>query len=378
MSDENQDRHAVLSEAFDRLAAEPDPEPVVEPAEVAAPAEIDVEPDTRTAAERARDDKGRFAPKGDTKLPETSAAAPERAQKVDAGKTTAANQGKPAGAESPPSPAGQPAPETPAVKPPQSWKPAAREAFSKAPPEVQQEVMRREHEITRTLQENAEARKFAETVQRQLSPFEGLARANGMDAMSYAGSVMQAAAQLFQGPRPARHAVVASLIQQAGLTSDEDLTAISQALAGKGAAPSQPQTQPAFDPRAEVHRVLQEERQREDAERSRQVVQDFIATQPEFLNDVYEDMAAIIESDKRAGRNPDVKRAYDRACKLNEDVSKILEQRKAVETARTAQAATQRTRAAASSIRSQPAVAASAQPADRREVIARRYDELST
>jgi hypothetical protein len=375
MSDENQDRHAVLSEAFDRLAAEPDPEPAVEQAEVVeAPTEI--EPDTRTAAERGRDDKGRFAPKGDTKPPEKSAAAPERAQKVDAGKTTAANQGKPAGAESPPSPAGPPAQTTP-VKVPQSWKPQMRELAAKLPAEFHpliEESLRRDGEVTRALQETAEARRTAETVQKTLAPFEGVARASGMDVMSYAGSVMQTAAMLFQGPQGNRAALIAQLIKQAGVNPED----VNPYLSGEAQPAAAQARQPAFDPRAEVHRVLQEERQREDAERSRQVVQDFIATQPEFLNDVYEDMAAIIESDKRAGRNPDVKRAYDRACKLNEEVSNILEQRKAAEAARTAQAATQRTRAAASSIRSQPAVAASAQPADRRELLARRYDELNT
>jgi hypothetical protein len=372
MSDENQDRHAVLSEAFDRLAAEPDPEPAVEQAEVVeAPTEI--EPDTRTAAERGRDDKGRFAPKGDTKPPETSAAAPERAQKVDAGKTTAANQGKPAGAGSPLSPAGTPAPAALAVKPPQSWKPSAREAFSKAPPEVQQEVMRREHEITRTLQENAEARRFAETVQRQLSPFEGVARASGMDVMSYAGSVMQAAAMLFQGPPGKRPELIAQLIRQAGINPED----VNPYLTGERAAPP-PQAQPQPNIEEIVERRLSEREQRAEAGRAQQTVAEFAAKEPEFLNDVVPDMVAIIDADRRAGRNPDLQRAYDRACKLNEDVSKILEQRKAAETARTAQAATQRTRAAASSIRSQPAVAASAQPADRRELLARRYDELNT
>jgi hypothetical protein len=371
MSDENQDRHAVLSEAFDRLAAEPDPEPVVEPAEVAAPAEIDVEPDTRTAAERARDDKGRFAPKGDTKLPEKSAAAPERAQKVDAVKTTAADQGKPAGAEYPHAPVGQPAP---AVKPPQAWTPAAREAFAKAPPEVQQEVAKREREIALTLQQTAEARRMSESVHRTLAPFEGIARASGMDVMSYAGSVMQAAAQLFQGPVGNRPALIAQLIKQAGVNPED----VNPYLTGERAAPQPAQAQPQPNIEEIVERRLTEREQRAEAERTKQTVAEFAAKEPEFLNDVVPDMVAIIDADRRAGRNPDLQRAYDRACKLNEDVSKILEQRKAAETARTAQAATQRTRAAASSIRSQPAVAASAQPADRRELLARRYDELNT
>jgi hypothetical protein len=73
-------------------------------------------------------------------------------------------------------------------------------------------------------------------------------------------------------------------------------------------------------------------------------------------------MVAVIEADKRLGRNPDLRRAYDKACRLNEDVSKILDQRKAAEAARTANAATDRSKAAAVSIRSRPAAPIGAKP----------------
>jgi hypothetical protein len=219
---------------------------------------------------------------------------------------------------------------------------------------VQEEALRIDREVRQVMQESAEARRTAETVTRTLAPFEGLARSQGMDAMSYAGSVMQTAAALHMGTPQQKAGIVAQLIATYGIDTD----AVNAAMQNPQAPQAQrqaSQAQPSFDPRAEVHRVLEEER-------TQAALRDFQASQPEFLDDVWQDLVAVIEADKRLGRNPDLRRAYDKACRLNEDVSKILDQRKAAEAARTANAATDRSKAAAVSIRSRPAAPVSAKP----------------
>jgi hypothetical protein len=270
-------------------------------------------------------------------------------------KAAAAGKGPADGAAPPPvAPSAEPAPH--AVKAPQSWTPAAREAFTRAPPEVQAEVARREAEITRAMNDAAPAKKMAEQVQRTLQPFEGIARANGMDLMSYAGSVMQTAAQLFQGPPGNRAQLIAQLIKQAGVNPED----VNPYLSGE--AQPQARQQPAFDPRAEVQRVMAEERQRIEAEQNQSAVQEFLTTQPEFVNDVWPDMVAVINADRAAGRKPDIAKAYDRACRMNEDVSKVLESRKAADAAR-AQAPTVRAaKAAAVSIKPSAAAATPGRP----------------
>jgi hypothetical protein len=340
----------AMNAAAEKLAA-PETEPVIEAAPV-----VDAAPETPpaptseapkpAAADRARDDVGRFAKAGEKPAAQKPPAAPKGDVHGAASAVPPPGPGKVEGAVSPAALSTEPVkPDAAPLKLPSSWKPAAREALAKAPREVQEEAVRIDREVRQVMQEAAPLKQRVAEVDRALAPFEGIARASGMDVMAYAGSVMQTAAMLFQGPVGNRPALIAQLIRQAGVNPED----VGRHLAGEAPAEAH---QPAFDPRAEVQRVLQEERQREDSERARRSAQEFLATEPEFINDVYVDMAAIIESDKRAGRNPDVKRAYDRACRMNEDVAKILDQRKAAEAAKTATAATQASRAAAVSIRS--------------------------
>lgn len=341
---------------------EPAEMPAAEVEAAPEPAETETATETETdaqAAERARDEKGRFAPKDEApKAAETTrkpAAAP-KAGANGAASAPPAGQGKAAGASSPSTPAAAPAS---TVKAPQSWTPAAREAFAKAPPEVQREVERREREIARTLQETADVRKGYEQVQRTLAPYETIARANGMDAMSYAGSVLQTAAVLHVGTPQQKAQAFAALIQQ----FQPDLQAINAFLEGK--AGPVPQNQPAARPvdiESLVNQKLEQARAKQDAE-------SFLATKPEFLDDVRDDMLLVMQTARSQGRNMTWAEAYDRACKMNEGVQEALAQRKAAEATRTAQPVTDAARRAASSVRSQPAAPMRAQPKGIREAM---------
>jgi hypothetical protein len=345
-------RESIESAMNAQAEAEPvEAAPVEAAAEVPAPS---AEAPNPAAADRARDETGRFAKA--EKAAEKPAAAPKGAEKAGTDKAAAAGKGTADGAVTPPVPSAPPAQAAP-VKVPQSWKPHMRELAAKLPAEFHpliEESLRRDGEVTRALQETAEARRFAETVQRQLSPFEGVARASGMDVMSYAGSVMQTAAQLFQGPQGGRAELIAKLIKQAGVNPED----VNPYLTGERAAPQQAapaQPQPNID--EIVERRLTERDQRAEAERTKQAIAEFTATQPEFLNDVYTDMVAIIEAGKRTGRNVTLQQAYDRACRMNEDVAQVLEKRKATEAARAQAPTVQRAKVAASSIKPSAAAA---------------------
>jgi hypothetical protein len=66
-------------------------------------------------------------------------------------------------------------------------------------------------------------------------------------------------------------------------------------------------------------------------------------------------MREILTIAARQGKNMDYKQAYDRACKLNEEVAGVVAQRQAAQAARAPGTVTAATRAAASSVRSSPA-----------------------
>jgi hypothetical protein len=345
------DIRSAMEAAATQLESAPEPASTPEPAEVEIPVEVEAAPEAKAEPEkspidRARDEEGKFAKAEKAKAKvqaksitpkETTGVAPEAKVADDAGQEE-------------PSPPPDPAPVVPTVKAPASWKPQAREAFSKAPPEVQQEVLRRESEISRTMQETAEARKTVESVRQTLAPYESLARSQGMDTMKYAGSVLQTAAALHMGSAQQRSQVIATLIASYGI----DVDMVNAAMQGQPMAQGQQQAPP-VDVEGLVERALQSRMQQANQARAAQAWDTFSATAPEFLETVSEDMKEILLIAGRQGKNITYEQAYDRACKLNEDVASVLAQRKAAQAARAPGTVTAATRAAASSVRSSPA-----------------------
>ena len=339
------DIREALEKASSTLEADA-PEPVeVESAPEPVQAEaVEAEPEPAKES-RARAEDGTFKKTDKTTKPATPAKEAEgKAQAANgAAPATPEAQGKEAGAVPPPAPASQPA-----VKAPQSLTPAEREAFAKAPPELQKAFERREREVNRALSESSEDRKFAASVRQSLSPFEGLARANGMDTVRYAGSVMQTAAALHMGSPQQKAAVVASLISNYGI----DVDAINAQMTGQ--AP-QPQQAPQQDVNALVERAIQTRLAQATQDRAARAWSEFQASAPEFLEEVQPQMRAVLMAAAEDGRNMTYKEAYDLACRMNPEVFGAMQQRQSAEAVRTPKPVTERARAAASSPRTQPA-----------------------
>jgi hypothetical protein len=338
-----------------------DAEPAFETAPVeteAAPEPVETQPEPQEtaaeAAQRARDEKGRFA----QKPPEAKAAAPKPAEPA---KPAPAAEAKPL----------EPKPEPVAsVKAPQSFKPAVRELAQKLPAEfrpILEESLRIDNEAKRALNDSHQARQFATQVQQQLAPYETIARANGTDAMTWAGSALQMVASLYAGTPQQRAQTIANAISMSGADIDA-INAVMQGQAPQGHAAPQQQSQ-------DVSRLVQQEFQRVAQEAQQQRAtnawEEFQASAPEFLEDVKDDMRFILEREGAAGRNMTYQQAYDRACKLNEGVSATLEQRKSTAAVRAQAPTVQRAKVAGSSIRATPAATATrpAGPRSLRETI---------
>lgn len=335
-------------------SAEEAPEVVAAPEAEVAPVEAQHEETAAEAAQRARDEKGRFAPKAAEAKPAEKPQAVKPAEPVKAAPVEA----KPL----------EPKPEVRAepVKTPQSFKAATRELAQKLPAEfrpILEDAIRIDNEAKRALNDSAEARKTVEAVRSTLQPYEAIARANGMDAMQYAGSVLQSAAVLQMGSPQQKAALVAGLIKQYGISPDD----VNPFLSGEAQPPRQMAPQPAaptVDPREQVRAILEEER-------NRQVIEEFLGSKPEFLDDVMDDMTLLLRADRAKGGNMTPQQAYDRACKMNEDVSSVLAQRKAAEALRAQAPTVQRAKVAGASIKPSPAATATrpAGPTSLRETI---------
>src|SRR5262245_62547457 len=132
-------------------------------------------------AARERDEQGRFV-KSETPPPEKTA------QEPAAGRPLEPPEGKPPAAAVPPAPPPE------ALKAPSSWRPDVREKWGVVPPEVQQEIHRRENELQHVLQVSSEARKFVDAFERTVSPYQVFIRAENSTPLQAIDNLMQTAA----------------------------------------------------------------------------------------------------------------------------------------------------------------------------------------
>lgn len=330
-------------------APEPASAPAVEAAPEAAPGRVvDVkegETDEQAIA-RARDEHGRFKK---TEAQKTAAepikpTAPLVAGAVDAQK--AAAEPKP--------------PPTEPLKPPGGWTPQAREKWSGLPPEVQQEVHRLDRERSIAYQRLVPIAKTGEAFQRVMAPFEGMIRAEGGDPIAAVDSVMRTAAALRTAPPGHKAALIANMVKTFGVP----IEALDAALAGHAPPPGAGGGQ-GFDPSqlrqeilGELRTQLQQERQQSQAARAQAEVE-AVASKLEFFDDVREDMGDLMELAARRGKVLTTEQAYEAALRAphHSGILDIVNQRKAAESAKQAQAQADKARAAGSSIRGQPASA---------------------
>lgn len=371
-NEETDDRYAALEAAFDAAQAPanedaeaPANDNVEQQAEAAADVGDDAVSDSldETAAEaRARDEKGRFAPKektSKTAAPAQGAASPPTQPRAGAATSTVA----------PPVPGvqattGPAAAITETLKAPQSWRPDERELWAKVPAEVQRVIDRREREAAEAVRDSRPAKEFHGQFQQMLAPYAGLLASQGAQPLQAIGSLLQTSAALHMAPPVQKAQLVAQLIKNFGVPID----ALDAALSGQ--APTQtPGQQQSVDPTAIAQQVrqqlmteMQQQRQQAEAQKHQAALAKFAETH-EFLDDLREPMSKLLE----AGLANDFEDAYNKAASLDPHVSKVLQQRAEAQRANASQASTQRAKAAASSVRSQPASApARVDPDDRR------------
>ena len=327
----------------------------------AAPTTPDVAPG------RSRDAHGRFA-KGTEAQAKTQA--PKNGALTQTTETTAkAPIGEPPSSSGPPVPATT----TPTHRAPQSWSPAEREHFAKAPPEVQAAIARVDMEVRKVMQESAPARKFQQEFHQAMAPFEPMLRAAGLDPIRGATSAFQTIQQL-QGPMAQRAQAIAGLIRNYGV----DVAALATELDN----PQQPQVDPrtiAQQVEAAVIQRFEQGRHQRATEAATREIESFAADPAnEFFEDVYNEIAGIMDAAKARGVPMTLQDAYARATWANPEIRAILQKRAQAEAAKAATASTQQARIAASQVKSTPSTGASElrTPKSTRDVVEMAWDSL--
>jgi len=220
-------------------------------------------------------------------------------------------------------------------KPPESWTPSAREGWKDIPEPVRQQIVKREQQINKALNEGAENRKAGEKFNGLATEFAEVIAAEGApDAYTAFRELARTVAQLRMGTPQQRAHKIAGLIQGYGVDINLLDDVLSAQMNGKPAAPdpSDPITQMLNERLKPVDNLLaqmtaaQRERQYQANQEAINEVAQF-KQNAEFYADVQNDMADMVEMAERRGYKMPLKEAYEKACALNPEVAKVLQER---------------------------------------------------
>jgi hypothetical protein len=318
-----------------------------EPSGTGVPGESAASNSEAGAAARARDSSGKFAK---AEKSATQAPKPTEAPSVTPAPKTAA---EPSG-----TPVPVPGETSTALKAPQSWKPGAREEWAKIPPAAQAEISRVNREMAPVMMENAKLREFRDSFKEALGPFESHLRASGRDPVKEAQSMMRAGYVLETGQPKQKAALLAYMIKEANVTVDD----LAEALDGGQGATEQPRQQGPFDEQAIIRRAKEEfakdlQAQRQEALNRKSIAEvEKFKESHEHFEHVKQKMRLLQLAANQTGDSLSLDDAYTMAVKLDPELSQYEQQRMAAKAATSQNEATARARAAASSVKSEPAM----------------------
>lgn len=270
---------------------------------------------------------------------------------------------------------------------PVSWKLPLKAKWSTIDPEVRQEVLRRERDVSRVLNESSAARQVVKQLNEVVQPYAPRFQAMGIDPVTAFKNLLQADYQLANGSKQQRAQLLAKLISD----YDVDINTLDQVLAGR--------TSPEATDEARIDKLLQqrlapvqqrlqtfEERERYEQQATAQAFQAQIqeletdSQQFPFFQQVRDAMADLIELNARKGVSLDLKSAYNRAVAADSSLIAQLDQVRKIEAAKLAAEKAQRAKAASASVSGSPTGNLAKSPAltDRRATIAAAFDALGS
>jgi hypothetical protein len=301
------------------------------------------------------------APAAQPATPTAGEAAPEPSKQAGEGPPATG----PAPTTTPPVQGAQP---VTTLKAPASFKPEARVEWDKVPPLLQMEIHRRDRETTEAMRSSAESRRFHQEFQQAMAPYEMLIRANNSTPLQAVDNLMRTAAALRTSPPMERAGLVATIIQEYGI----DIQLLDNALSGNiRSAPPKPdpyvqqQIQPLVEFVNQFKAQQQQVNQRTEQEAQTEI-EEFFANEEQFpyANDLRDEIADVLELSARRGVQMNLQDAYNRATMLHPTISKLVENRGVASQVAQQNAAAQKARNTAVSVRNAPAQSAGSAEAE--------------
>jgi hypothetical protein len=285
-------------------------------------------------------------PSGDENVEETPEVEEEKTE-------SPANVDTAPGAAAEDSPTDKPAED--GVKAPQSWSPKLREDFGKLPANVQAQINKRETEMSTFLNEGAESRKFGDRMNQTLQPFQAVMSAHGTtDPVQAVQGLMETATTLQMGTPQQKAQKLADMVQHYGI----DIQALDNALSGQPhVSTEQSQLEKMLEqklaPMQEFMSSVQQNQQssQHQVQQNAQTEVGTFEQTAEFIGDVRNDMADLLDMAAKRGQEMSLQQAYDKACAINPEISAVISQRDSDNRIKGNVQSNQNKRYAASSIR---------------------------
>lgn len=245
----------------------------------------------------------------------------------------------------------------PRHKAPAAWKAGAKERWASLPPDVQEEIYRRERDTAVAIQQGAEGRRFAESFHKAIEPYRAVMAAEGAtDPIQTVQNLMQTVTGLRMGTPIQKADIVARIINVYGV----DIPTLDSLLSGNSDPKVQQQSEldrllaermAPYEQFMRQQQIQQQTQQQQVFQQAASVVEQF-AAQNEFLDDpeIANSMADLLEMSANRGRSMTIQQAYDQAVRLHPEISKIVDQRTAAKAAQSVAAA----KAASSSVKGSP------------------------
>jgi hypothetical protein len=209
---------------------------------------------------------------------------------------------------------------------PQSWKGESKKVWADLPAHVRQEVIRREREITKGLNETAQVRQQITQVQEVIAPhMDRINAIYGGNTIQAINNLMGVERTLVSGDPIAKAQLVANMVKHFNI----DLRTLDSLLVGQE-APQEVQQQSNLEKLLEqklapFNQFLTAQQQRELQQQQRaeqeltQTVES-MASDPQFpyFNEVREDMADLIDLAAKKGLYLSLPEAYSKAVRMND------------------------------------------------------------
>lgn len=213
-------------------------------------------------------------------------------------------------------------------KAPSSWTPKARESWAALPEDARKEILRREEDSVKGIRQLQEQMAPYTQFAANLQPFIQEALDNKADPGQYIGTVMQAERRLRSGTAEQRFSALVEIAEGYGIPLRQ---VINDAM-GQEVIPHPSLTKQQSSIPPEIQRELEESRAFRQQQIAKESQTDTSALQreiddfkkdKEFFEDVKEDMGLLLEG----GRATNLQDAYDKACRMNNGVHEIIQER---------------------------------------------------